>query len=152
MNEPSEMALVERLVLARLLVAGEKGATASDLKKAFEPLLGHRWPGAALAQRLARALAELESAGLAHRTRKGKTERGTMTPEGRRRALEFLGIDHLPPKTNWGQITKSYLAARALGLPTPRDKAVKQISGDPGFQAALLKTQFGLPLDDYPTL
>jgi hypothetical protein len=46
---------------------------------------------------------------------------------------------------------KSYLAARALGLAPPRDKAVKQISGDPGFKAALLKAQFKLPLDDYPT-
>ena len=57
----------------------------------------------------------------------------------------------MPPKTNWGQITKSYLAARALGLPTPRDKAVKAFSGVPGFKAALLKTLFDLPLGDYPT-
>ena len=138
-------------MLARLLVAGEKGATTTDLKKALDPLLGHRLAGAALADQLAQALAALDSAGLARRTRKGKTERGTLTPEGERVALEFLGIDRLPPKTTWSQITKSYLAARALGLPTPRDKAVKAFSGDPGFKAALLKTLFDLPVGDYPT-
>jgi len=151
MNPSSELTLVDRVVLARLLVAGEKGVTTTELKKALDPLLGHRLAGAALADRLAQALAALDSAGLAHRTRKGKTERGTLTSEGERRALEFLGIDRLPPKTNWSQITKGYLAARALGLPTPRDKAVKQFSGDPGFKAALLKTQFDLPVGDYPT-
>ena len=151
MNAPSELTLVDQLVLARLLVAGEKGATTSELKKALDPLLGHRLAGAALADRLAQALAALDSAGLAHRTRKGKTERGTLTPEGERRALEFLGIDRLPPKTNWDQIKKSLPGGPRLGLPTPRDKAVKAFSGDPGFKAALLKTQFDLPVGDYPT-
>jgi hypothetical protein len=151
MNEPSTIDLVDQLVLARLLVAGEKGATTSELKKTLDPLLGHRFAGAALAERLAQALVRLESAGLAHRTRKGKTERGTRTPEGQRRALEFLGLDHLPPVVKWDPIKKAYLAARALGLPAPKDKTVKHLSGDPGFKAALLKAQFDLPLDDYPT-
>ena len=35
--------------------------------------------------------------------------------------------------------------------PRPRDKAVKSFSGDPGFKAALLKSLFDLPVDDYPT-
>jgi hypothetical protein len=151
MNVPSAIERVDQLVLARLLVAGEKGATTSELKKALEPLLGHRFAGAALAQRLAQALASLESAGLAHRTRKGKTERGMLTPDGQRRALEFLGLDHLPPALKWDPIKKAFLTARALGLPPPKDKTVKHLSGDPGFKAALLKTQFDLPLDDYPT-
>ena len=151
MNPSSEMTLVDQVVLARLLVAGEKGATTTELKKALDPLLGHRLAGAALTDRLAQALAALDSAGLAHRTRKGKTERGTLTPEGERQALEFLGIDRLPPGAKWDQIKKAYLAARALGLPTPRDKAVKTFSGDPGFKAALLKTLFDLPVGDYPT-
>jgi hypothetical protein len=151
MNGSSEIAQAGPLVLARLLVAGEKGATASDLSKALVPLIGHRVSGAALAEQLARALATLESHGLIRRTRKGKTERSTLTPAGQRRALEFLGLDQLPPKTTWAQITKTYLSARALGLPAPKDKTVKLIGGDPGFKAALLKTQFDLPLNDYPS-
>jgi hypothetical protein len=152
MNGPSALDLVDRIVLAGLLVAGEKGATSSQLKKSLEPLVGHRFAGGAMVQRLTQALASLEAAGLVQQTRKGKTERGTLTSEGRRDALAFLRLDHLPPRTTWGQLTKSYLAARALGLAPPREKAVKQISGDPGFKAALLKTLFDLALDDYPTL
>ena len=107
MNESSAIDLVDQLVLARLLVAGEKGATTSELKKALEPLLGHRFAGAALAERLAQALASLDSAGLAHRTRKGKTERGTLTPEGQRHAMQFLGLDHLPPESEMGSDQES---------------------------------------------
>ena len=105
MNPASEMTVVDQVVLARLPVAGEKGATTTEIKKALDPLLGHRLAGAALADRLAQALAALDSAGLAHRTRKGKTERGTLTPEGepqgpgvpRDRSLaaeDELGSDH----------------------------------------------------------
>jgi hypothetical protein len=151
MNGSSATHLIDQIVLARLLLAGEKGATTSELKKSLEPLLAHRFAGGALAQRLSEALANLESAGLASRTRKGKTERGMLTPAGQRQALTFLGLDRLPPKATWAQIMKSHLAARALGLAPPRDKAVKQISGVPGFKAALLKTHFDLPLGDYPT-
>jgi hypothetical protein len=151
MNGPSAVDQVDRIVLARLLLAGEKGATTSELKKSLEPLLGHRFASGALTERLTEALGRLESAGLAQQIRKGKTERGIATPEGTRHALEFLGLDHLPPKATWAQIMKSYLAARALGLTPPRDKAVKQFSGVPGFKAALLKARFDLPLGDYPT-
>jgi hypothetical protein len=151
MNGRNGRTIVGQLVLARLLVAGEKGATTTELKKALEPLLGHRWSGAALADQLAWALDDLDKAGLAGRARKGKTERGTLTPEGRRHALEFLGLDQLPPKATWDQLKKTALAARALGLPTPSDKAARLFGGDPGFKAALLKAQFGLPLGDFPT-
>jgi hypothetical protein len=151
MNESSATHRIDQIVLARLLLAGEKGATASELKKSLEPLLAHRFAGGALVQQLSQALANLEAAGLAARTRKGKTERGLLTPAGQHQALAFLGLDRLPPKATWSQILKSYLAARALGLAPPRDKAVKQISGVPGFKGALLKTQFDLPLGDYPT-
>jgi DNA-binding PadR family transcriptional regulator len=146
-----ESSAIGPLVLARLLVGGEKGATATDLKKALEPLLGHRWAGAALADRLARALDDLEADGLIVRTRKRKTDRGTLTPEGGRRALEFLGLDQRPARMTWDQVKKTAVAARALGLPTPRDQAARSFGGDPGFKAALLKARFDLPLDDFPS-
>ena len=150
-NESTGDAEVGQLVLARLLVAGEKGATTTELKRALDPILGHRWAGAALDATLTRALDGLESAGLVVVARKGKTGRGTLTAEGRSRALEFLGLDQLPPRLTWDQLKKTALAARALGLPTPSGKSAKLFGGDPGFKAALLKTQFGLPLDDFPT-
>lgn len=152
MSEQTELSPVGQLLLARLLVAGDKGATGSEIKKALEPLLAQRWAGAALTERLREALAELEGAGLAILVRKGKTEREALSAEGRRRALAVLGPDQLPPKTTWDKVKKIYLAARALGLPTPSGKLATQFGGDPGFKAALLKTRFGLPLADFPAL
>jgi hypothetical protein len=152
MNKPSGLDLIDQIVVARLLVAGEKGATTSELKKSLEPLLGHRFAGGLMVQRLTQALASLEAAGLVHRTRKGTTARGMLTAKGRHDAIAFLGLDHLPPKTTWSQITKSYLTAKSLKLPTPGDRTVKHVSSDTGFKAALLKSQFALALDDCPTL
>jgi hypothetical protein len=146
-----EPPVIGLLVLARVLVGAEKGATATDLMKALGPLLEHRWAGAVLADRIARVLGDLGAGGLIVLTRRGKTERGTLTPAGEGRALEFLGLDRRPPKISWDQVKKTALAARALGLPTPRDKAARGFSGDPGFKAALMKARFDLPLDDFPT-
>lgn len=143
---------VGQLLLARLLVAGAKGATATEIKKALEPLLGHRWTGAALTEQLSLALADLATTGLVTLTRKGKTERGTLTEEGGRRALEVLGLDQLPPKTTWDKVKKTYLAARALGLPTPTGPTATRFGGEPGFKAALLKAKFVLPISDYPAM
>ncbi|WP_406693977.1 hypothetical protein V5E97_23330 [Singulisphaera sp. Ch08] len=144
---------VGQLLLARLLVAGDKGATGAEIKKALEPLVGHRWAGAALTERLGQTLADLESAGLVSLTRKGKTERGVLTTDGRRQALEVIGLDQLPPKTTWDKVKKTYLAARALGhAAPPTGPAATRFGGEPGFKAALLKTQFVLPLGDYPAI
>jgi hypothetical protein len=152
MSGQTEVTQVGELVLARLLVAGEKGATGSDFKKALEPLLGHRWTGAALTERIERTLAELATAGLVARVRKprSKSGRDSLTPEGHRRTLEILGLDQLPSKTNWNTLKKTCLAARALGLSTPKGEDAKQFAKDDGFRAALLKARFGLPLGMYP--
>ncbi|SIO23849.1 hypothetical protein SAMN05444166_3175 [Singulisphaera sp. GP187] len=152
-SEQTAFPPVGQLLLARLLVAGEKGATGAEIKKALEPLVGHRWAGAALTEQLRQTLADFEAAGLAVLVRKGKTERGTLTTEGRRRALEVIGLDQLPPKTTWDKVKKTYLAARALGLTTPpTGPAATRFGGEPGFKAVLLKTQFVLPLGDYPAI
>ena len=63
MPDPVDMK-IGALVLTRLLAAGEKGELGSKVRKDLEPLLAHRWAGAALAERVDRTLDELESAGL----------------------------------------------------------------------------------------
>ena len=65
MTEPSSLSPIESLVLARLLLAGEKGAKAADLKKDLEPLLGHRWSGGELTAVLERTVIKLVSLALA---------------------------------------------------------------------------------------
>jgi hypothetical protein len=143
------------LVLARLLAAGEKGELASKVRKDLEPLLSHRWAGAALAERLDRTLAESESAGLVARL-SGKTKKAAprivLTAEGRRRALEALGVAELRPKTTWASLKKTYLPAMALGSPASNEAAFKAMSSDPVFRAVLLKRQYALPTADVPRL
>ncbi len=152
MNESSSPTLVGQIILARLLVAGEKGASGSDLRKALELLAGHRWAGSALGERIDQALAGLVAAGLVQRPLLvRKTERVYLTASGRTAILGTLGLDHLPPKTTWDKLKKTYLAASALGLPTPKAQAAKLFGGDPGFKAALLKVKYDLPLGDFPT-
>ena len=152
MNEPSALTHVGRIILARLLVAGEKGASGSDLRKALEPLAGHRWAGSALGERTEQAIAELVAAGFIQRPLIiRKTERVYLTEPGRSAILGALSLDHLPPKTTWDKLKKTYLAAHALGLPAPRAQAIKSFGGDPGFKAALLKAKYDLPLGDFPS-
>ena len=138
------------LVLARLLIAGEKGATAADLKKAIEPLAGHRWSGAELTARLEQTLANLEGAGLAILTKRGKTVRATLSPEGERRALAELGLSAMPPKMTWAKLKKTFLTARALGLPAPQGAAASSFATDNGFKAALLRLEYNLEMPPYP--
>jgi hypothetical protein len=152
---PLEKNKLAQLVIARLLVAGEKGASGADIRKSLEPLVGHRFAGAGLVERIDATSADLEACGLVERigsgTAKRRTEKRGLTAEGRRRALECLGLAQLPPKTTWDKLKKTYLAAVALGLPAPEGKAATGFGGDNGFKAALLKATFDLPLAEFPT-
>jgi hypothetical protein len=49
-------------------------------------------------------------------------------------------------------LKKIYVAAHALGLNAPEGESLKRFNTDTGFRAALLKAQFGLPLDACPKL
>jgi hypothetical protein len=144
---------VDSLILARLLVAGDRGAKPADLRKDLSPLLGRRWPGAALASVVDRALVKLGAAGLVVQS-PGKTRRAAptiaLTEGGRREALGFLDVAELPakPKPTWASVKKSLVAARALGLPAPAAGFAK----DDGLRAVLLNRQATLGLGGFPTL
>jgi hypothetical protein len=150
---PTHLSALEFLVLARLLPVGEKGEAGSKVKKDLEPLLAHRWVGAELTERIDRSLANLEASGLVAPVA-GKTKKAApkvvLTAEGRRQGLEFLGVVQLRPKTTWAVLRKTYLPARALGLPAATDALFKVLSSDPAFQAVLLKQQYGLAIAEIP--
>jgi len=150
-----KLSAIGALVLSRLLPASEKGETAAKIQKDLEPLLGHRWSGAALAEKVERALGELEADGLVTFLG-GKTKKSAPkvapTPDGRRQALAFLGIDELKPKTTWSTLRKIHLPAQVLGLSASTDASIKAIASDPGFKAILLKQQFQLPTAALPKL
>jgi hypothetical protein len=141
------LSAVGSLVLVRLLPVGEKGEAGSKVKKDLEPLLAHRWTGAALTDRIDQALAEFASSGLVALVA-GKSKKAApkfvLTALGRRCGLDFLGVAQLKPKTTWAVLRKTYLPARAVALPAASDALFKALSSEPGFQAVLLKQQFGL--------
>ena len=97
-------------------------------------------------------LAALESAGLISRSRrKGKTERGALTPRRAATALDFLGSISSPQaKPTWASLKKIVPGGpRRSGLPRRTRRSARQ--GRPRLQGRLLKAQYDLPLDDYPT-
>jgi hypothetical protein len=146
---------LSELILVRLLAAGEKGELGSKVRKDLEPLISHRWTGAALSVSLDRAFDELETDGLVA-SLPGKTRRAAprivLTTDGRRRALEALGVAELRPKTTWAVLRKTYLPAAALGLPAAGEAAFKAMASDPVFRAVLLKRHFDLPTAEVPKL
>ena len=146
---------IGELILVRLLAAGEKGEVGSKVRKDLEPLLSPRWSGAERAAAIDGALDDLASAGLAARLA-GKTKRAAprlvATAEGRRRALEALGVAELRPRTTWAVLRKTYLPAAALGLPAAGEAAFKAMASDPVFRAVVLKRQFDLPTAEVPRL
>lgn len=152
--EPPPLSPVDSLILARLLVAGDRGAKPADLRKDLSPLLGRRWPGAALNSVVDRALVKLGASGLVVQA-PGRTKRAAptiaLTEAGRRGALGFLNVvAGLParPKPTWASVKKSLVAARALGLPAP----AAGFARDDGLRAALLNRQAELGLGAFPTL
>jgi hypothetical protein len=157
MPPPTNHSPIACLILARLLVAGEKGESMANIKKDLEPLLVHRWSGAALSDVLDRTIIDLDPAGLVTLSL-GKTRKSpvklVLTNEGRRQALAFLGVDQLwpKPKPTWNVLRKAYLPASVLGLPASSEAALKTMSSDPVFKAVLLKRHYQLPTAEVPKL
>jgi hypothetical protein len=153
MTEEPDLSPLELLVLTRLLPAGEKGDSPARIRKDLESLLEHRWSGNALTEVLDRTLIKLTTRGLVARPpakKKNAVPAVLLTPEGRQTVLASLNVSQLPakPKPTWAALKKSLLLARSLGLPAP-DQALSSIAG---FEAAVLRQKFGLPLGDYPDL
>jgi hypothetical protein len=148
MTEPEDVPIAESLILARLLPAGEKGETAVKIAADLKPLLGEVPTVEPLASLKVKGLVEDLPA-------KGKSKKpaskARLTEQGRSAALGFLGVDVLPPKTNWGTIRKSYLTLRALGVPATAE-TLKKLGTDAGLKPALLKRLHALPIGDAPTL
>ena len=72
---------------------------------------------------------------------KGKRNTFTLTDAGRERALRFLGVAELPPRTNWSTVIARYLFPKAAGLSA--NAAAKLDSGDK-LAAFILKRKYGL--------
>jgi hypothetical protein len=136
-----------------MLTAGQKGEAASKIKKDLEPLLAHDCMRLTVSERVDQAISTLQSLRLLALL-PGKSRRAAsklfLTADGRDQALEFLGVTELRPKTTWTTLRKTYLPARALGLPVSTDALFKTFSSDPAFQAVLLKREYDLSIAEIP--
>src|SRR5262249_36400489 len=106
------------LVLVRMLTAGTRppgpAQVRKDLAKFFhDPPSAEQWQ---------EQIDELVEAGLVTR----KPFR--LTDAGRRQALEFLGLDQLPPGTTWPVLRSRYLIPKALGIPVSAAGTREQVA------------------------
>ncbi len=146
MSEVAMDSQLKSLVLARLLVPGKRGLTRAELKKNLEPFFQHRQTPTAFDDMLTGALAALDSAGLI------SAKPLALKDEGRKRALEFLGIDTLPARLNWKGVKDSFLLARALDLKDRTPETRKRLTTADGLRAALLSKSHALAGGEVPTL
>lgn len=121
------------LILLRLLPA-KKSVSATDLRKDLKACFRH----APTVEGITATVASLRAEGFV--TPKGQQA----TDAGRARALQFLGLEKLPPRTNWTTVKAKYLVPRALGLPFDSAEYAKADDGEK-LAALLLKRKLDLP-------
>ncbi len=139
-----ESSPVAQLLLVRLLVPAKKKLTRGDLKKSLDPLFQHRHSAAEWNTLLDETLNQLAAGGLVI------VQPPDLTDTGRQKALSFLGLDALPPRTTWKALKDSYLVGRALGLP-PDEKARKHLGKVDNLRALVLKQHHDLATAPLPT-
>lgn len=96
------------LLLVRMSLAGKSAPKTDTVRKNLGELIGSE-PSGSVFEDLQQELAD---AGFL--IRRGKSF--AITDTGRQRALEFLGVDGLPPKTNWKTVVSKYLFPKAAGM------------------------------------
>jgi hypothetical protein len=70
-----------------------------------------------------------------------------LTDAGRQRALGFLQIDNLPPKTNWPMLKGQLLVPRILGIPPAATGIRKKLKDKAGLCAYVARQRYDLPTD-----
>jgi len=138
--EGREVSRVGELALVWLLTRAEGKGARSDVSRALRPFTDHRWSSGEWGARLDETLARLGQDGLVtQNARKGLL----LTPQGRSRALEVLGVERLPKGATWKQLKGTHLVALALGL-TPSSANLSRLGRAEGMRAVLVQKHLGL--------
>ena len=125
---------VADLVLVRMTLPSKKAVAPSVVRKDVGKLMDSELSGADFDH----LRIELTTAGF---LTKGKRNTYALTDSGRERAIRFLGVADLPPRTNWSTVIAKYLFPKAAGLSA--NAAAKLDSGDK-LAAFILKRKYGL--------
>ena len=76
----------------------------------------------------------------------------TLTAAGRERALAYLGVAELPPRSSWKTVRTNLLVAKALGLSHLSAAEFKKVNNREKLAAMLLKRHLDLPVGTPTTL
>ena len=125
---------VADLVLARMALQGKTPVAPSVVRRDISKVLNHEMSGAEFDD----LRSQLAAAGF---LAKGQRNTFALTDAGREQALQFLGVDEIPPRTNWSTVIARYLFPKAAGLSTTA--AAKLDNGDK-LAAHILKRKYGL--------
>jgi uncharacterized protein (DUF2267 family) len=128
------VAAIADLVLVRMALPSKKPVGSSVVRKDVSKVLNHEISSAEFDD----IRSELATSGLLAR---GQRNAFAVTEAGRERALRFLDVDEIPPRTNWSGVIARYLFPRAAGLTT--NAAAKLNNGD-RLAAFILKRKYGL--------
>jgi hypothetical protein len=122
------------LVLVRMALPGKKPAAPSVVREDVRKVLNYELSGAEFDD----LRSELADAGL---LAKGHRNTFALTDTGRERALRFLDVDEIPPRTTWSAVIARYLFPRAAGLSA---NAAANLNNGDRLAAFILKRKYGL--------
>lgn len=125
---------VADLVLLRMILPSKKPVAPSVVRKD----VGKLHDGELSAAEFDDLRNELASAGF---LTKGKRNTFVLTDAGRQRALRFVGVAELPPRTNWSNVIAKWLFPKAAGLSA---KAADRLDNKDKLAAFILKRKYGL--------
>jgi hypothetical protein len=157
MTQQSSVQAVENLILARLLAARPKGATAQQVKKDLTPLVEHQYAGGPWETVFQDAIQHLKLDGKVEssptaqvRKKKANSVKLVLASKGEQAAYNYLGVEYLSLNTKWLTIRNTYLPALALGI-KPTAANLKQIGSLGGLQGAVIRKAFGIQIKECPT-
>ncbi len=131
-----------RIIVLRILCAGDTGCTFSDLKNEIQPFVSHRLSPGEWRQTLKDVLDNLLEQNLIGTLNK---DRFVAQNDGLKSVLDFLNLKTLPTK-DWKEFKAVYLIAKALELKSRSSKTLKPLKMAEGIRAAIVKKYFNLPL------
>jgi hypothetical protein len=145
MNKVKNITL-QNLILIRFLASPDDGLKIIELKKSLEPF----FINPPSRDELQRELQQLTDQGSLQANGKARFK---VTPQGRKPALQILGLSSLPQSTRWPTLKNCYLIASVLDVPAPVNDLDRQcIASADGLRASILANAYQLSTGAYPSL
>ncbi|EDX83830.1 hypothetical protein S7335_1527 [Synechococcus sp. PCC 7335] len=146
---PLKPIFLSDLILSRLLLVKDGGLTKSKLKDAVKAITASQLSASALSEKLEQALLLLEKQSYVELIGKARYQ---TTDKGTQHILSLLGLKTLPTRLQWTTLKSTYWIAYALSLPALSSETRKQLADADGLRAAILQSEYDLPVEAFSTL